>query len=229
MNRSRNKSRGSNSNKERSQSRSHAKKDLECFYCHEKGHYKNQCKELKQHLKERKNEKKAAKSASVVEEKSDGSEVDGDLLSVSSGNDALLESWVLDSACFYHMCPKKEWFDTYKPCNSTVIMGNDATYSIIGIGIVKIKMFDGVVRVFEDVRHIPDLRKNLISLGVLDDLGYSYSSKGRVMKITKCILLVIKGQKVNQLYRLIGDTIVGGATVITSTKSSIDDTKLWHM
>ena len=127
------------------------------------------------------------------------------------------------------MCPKKEWFDTYKPYNSTVIMGNDATYSIIGIGIVKIKMFDGVVRVFEDVRHIPDLRKNLISLGVLDDLGYSYSSKGRVMKITKCILLVIKGQKVNQLYRLIGDTIVGGDTVITSTKSSIDDTKLWHM
>jgi hypothetical protein len=91
-NRNRNKSRGSNSNKERSQSRSQAKKDVECFYCHKKGHYKNQCKELKQHLKERKNEKKAAKSASVVEEKSDGSEVDGDLLSVSSGNDALLES-----------------------------------------------------------------------------------------------------------------------------------------
>jgi hypothetical protein len=67
------------------------------------------------------------------------------------------------------MCPKKEWFDTYKPCNNTVIMGNDATCSVIGIGIMKIKMFDGVVRVFEDVRHISDLRKNLISLGVLDD------------------------------------------------------------
>ena len=55
-------------------------------------------------------------------------------------------------------------------------MGNDATYSIIGIGTVKIKMFDEVVRVFGDVKHIPNLRKNLISLGVLDDLGYSYSS-----------------------------------------------------
>ena len=77
-----NKSKGSNSNKERFQSRSSAKNDVECFYCHKKWHYKNQCKELKQHLEERKNEKKAAKSASVVEEKPDDNEVDGDLLLV---------------------------------------------------------------------------------------------------------------------------------------------------
>ncbi len=91
------------------------------------------------------------------------------------------------------MCPKKEWFDTYKPYNSTVIMGNDATCLVIEIGTVKIKMFDGVVRVLEDVRHISDLRMNLISLGVLNDLGYCYSSKGGVMKISKGTLLVMKG------------------------------------
>uniref|UniRef100_A0A2N9E5C8 CCHC-type domain-containing protein n=1 Tax=Fagus sylvatica TaxID=28930 RepID=A0A2N9E5C8_FAGSY len=153
-NRSRKKSRGSNSNNERSQSKSCAKKDIECLYCHKEGHYKNQCKELKQHLEERKNEKKAVEVASVVEEKSDDNEVDGDLLSVSSCDDALSESWFLDFACSYHMCLKKEWFDTYKPYNSTVIMGNDATCSVIGIG---------------------------------------------------------------------------GAAIITLTKSSTDDTKLWHM
>ena len=72
-------------------------------------------------------------------------------------------------------------------------MGNDATCSIIGIGTMKIKIFDGVVRVLSNVRHVPDLRKNLISLGVLDDLGYSYSSKGGIMKITKGALMVMKG------------------------------------
>ena len=46
-------------------------------------------------------------------------------------------------------------------------MSNDATCLVIGMGTVNIKMFDGIVRVFEDVRHIPDLRKNLSSLGVL--------------------------------------------------------------
>ena len=127
------------------------------------------------------------------------------------------------------MCLKKEWFDIYKPYNSTVIMGNDATCSVIGIGTVRIKMFDGVVRVFEDVRHISDFRKNLISLGVLDDLGYSYSSKGGVMEITKGTSLIMKGREVNQLYRLIGNIFVGGAAIITLTKSSTDNTKLWHM
>ena len=93
-------------------SKSRAKKDVECFYYHKKGHYKNQCKELKEHLEEKKNEKKPLESASVAEETLDDSEVGANLLSVSSSNNVLLESWVLDLACSYHMTPKKDWFDT---------------------------------------------------------------------------------------------------------------------
>ena len=85
------------------------------------------------------------------------------------------------------------------------------------------------VRVLSNVRHVPDLRKNLISLGVLDDLGYSYSSKGGIMKVTKGALMVMKGQKISTLYRLIGNIVVGRVVVTTSVESSIDDTKLWHM
>ena len=92
------------------------------------------------------------------------------------------------------MTPKKDWFDMYKPYNGGMVqMGNDATCPVIGIDTVKIKMFDGVVRVLSNIRHVPDLRKNLISLGVLDDLGYSYSSKGGIMKIIKGALMVMKG------------------------------------
>ena len=52
------------------------------LYCHKKGHYKNQCKELKGHLEEKKNGKKPLESASVAEETSDDSEVGADLLSI---------------------------------------------------------------------------------------------------------------------------------------------------
>ena len=38
-------------------------------------------------------------------------------------------------------------------------MVNDATCPVIGICTVKIKMFDGVIRVLSNVRHVPDLRK----------------------------------------------------------------------
>ena len=108
-------------------------------------------------------------------------------------------------------------------------MGNDATCPIIGIDTVKIKMFDGIVRVLSNVRHVPDLKKNLISLRVLEDLGYSYLSKGGIMKITKGTLMVMKGQKVSTLYRLIRNTIVERVVVTTPMESSTDDTKLWHM
>ena len=40
-NRGRSRLRGRNSNKNISQSKSCAKKDVECFYCHKKGYYKN--------------------------------------------------------------------------------------------------------------------------------------------------------------------------------------------
>ena len=73
----------SKSNEKRSQSRSHTKKDVECFYCHKKGCYKNQCKELKEHLEEKRNGKKPLESASVVEETSYENEVGANLLSVS--------------------------------------------------------------------------------------------------------------------------------------------------
>ena len=89
-NRSRSRSRGWNSNRNRSQSKSCAKKDIECFYCHKKGHYNNQCKELKENLEEKKNGKKPLELASVAEETLDDSEVGADLLSVSSSNNVLL-------------------------------------------------------------------------------------------------------------------------------------------
>ena len=88
--RGRSRSRGRNPNRNRPQSKSRAKKDVECFYCHKNGHYKNQCKELKEHLEEKKNGKKPLESASVTEETSDDSEVGANLLSISSSNNVLL-------------------------------------------------------------------------------------------------------------------------------------------
>ena len=73
----------SKTNGKRSHSRSCTKKDVECFYCHKKGHYKKQCIELTEHLEEKKNGKKPLESTSVVEETSNESELGADVISVS--------------------------------------------------------------------------------------------------------------------------------------------------
>ena len=49
-----------------------------------------------------------------------------------------------------------------------VTMGNNTTCKVVGAGSVKMKMFDGMVRTLTDVRYVPSLKKNLISLGTLD-------------------------------------------------------------
>uniref|UniRef100_A0A2N9I9J1 Integrase catalytic domain-containing protein n=1 Tax=Fagus sylvatica TaxID=28930 RepID=A0A2N9I9J1_FAGSY len=157
------------------------------------------------------------------------SESDGDMLSVSSSTNGLNNSWLLDSACSFHVTPHRNWFDTYRSINcGSVRMGNDATCTIIGMGTIKIKMSDGVVRTLEKVRHIPDMRKNLISLGTLDSKGYSYKSKNGIMKVSKGAMVVMTGQKISSnVYKLLGNTILGGVAAVAESED--DDTLLWHM
>ena len=214
--RGRSKSRFGGHNNSRSKSRN--KKSVQCYKCGKRGHIRRDCPE--RHKSSDDNKVSGSKSVNVVEDDSDYG--DGDMLSVSSTIDNLADSWILDSACSYHMTPYKEWFDTYRLVNSgSVLMGNDASCKVIGIGTVRVKMFDGVVRTLSDVRHIPELRKNLISLGTLDSHGYCYKSEGGQMKIIKGVMVVMKGDKLSgNIYRLLGTTVVGGAASVESESNS---------
>lgn len=49
-------------------------------------------------------------------------------------------------------------------------MGNNASYRVADFGTVEIKIFDGVIRMLGDMRHIPNLTTNLISMS--DSKGY---------------------------------------------------------
>jgi hypothetical protein len=84
-----------------------------------------------------------------------------------------------------------------------------------------------VVRTLYDVKHVPEVEKNLISLGTLDSNSYGYKSEGGVMKVTKGAMVVMKEQKnSNNIYKLLESTVVGG---IASVESKFDCTILWHM
>ncbi|KAK2998859.1 hypothetical protein RJ639_022999 [Escallonia herrerae] len=91
-------------------------------------------------------------------------------------------------------------------------------------------MHDGIVRTLTDVKHVPELRKILISLGTLDSNGCSYRAAGGVTRIMKGALVVMKGLKQNSLYLLQGSTVTGAAAEAASSSDiDSDTTKLWHM
>ncbi|KAK3025656.1 hypothetical protein RJ639_040642 [Escallonia herrerae] len=95
----------------------------------------------------------------------------------------------------------------------------------------QIRMHDGTMKTLTDIRHVPELRKNMISLGTLDSNGCSYRATGGFMKIMKGALIVMNGLKQNSLYLLQGSTVTGAAIAIAASFFNIDydTTKLWHV
>jgi len=56
-------------------------------------------------------------------------------------------------------------------------MGDDHPCIMEGVGTIQIKMFDGIVSELKEVRYVPQLKRNLISVGALESLGLVVSIK----------------------------------------------------
>ncbi|KAL0298311.1 UNVERIFIED_CONTAM: Retrovirus-related Pol polyprotein from transposon TNT 1-94 [Sesamum radiatum] len=169
----------------------------------------------------------SSKSANMVQN-DDSDCSDGDMLSISTNQ--YMDAWILDSGCSYHITPNREWFSSYRSGNSgSIYLGDDRCCNIVGVGDVRIKMYDGTVRTLSDVRHIPDLKKNLISLGTLhkNDFIPKADEDRETIRIVKGALTVMKGKiTAGNIYKLLGSIVVGG---VHSIDSCDDNTKLWHM
>jgi len=100
----------------------------------------------------------------------------------------------------------------------------------VGIGSVQIKMHDGMIRTLKDMRHIPGMARNLISLITLDAEGYRHSGLGGVCKVSKGSLIHMIGDMNSaKLYVLRGSTLHGSVTAATVSNDEPSKTNLWHM
>jgi len=53
--------------------------------------------------------------------------------------------WVLDTRATYHVCLNKDWFSSFEKLDGCfAVMGDDHPCKVEEIGIVCIKMFDGI-------------------------------------------------------------------------------------
>ncbi|KZV56298.1 hypothetical protein F511_00295 [Dorcoceras hygrometricum] len=209
-------SRNEKGGKHRSQSRTRGK--LKCFVCHKEGHFKKDCPDRRARNPER---RKDPGDAAVV---SDGYE-SAEVLVVSRTNKQ--DCWVMDSGCSFHMCPIKSWFQNLVEEESGhVLLGNNRECKVMGIGSVLLKMHDGCVRTITEVRYVPDLRRNLLSIGMLDSKGFNVKIEGGTMKVIKGSLTVMRGSQDNGLYILEASTVTGSSNAAVG---GANKARLWHL
>ncbi|KAG8479441.1 hypothetical protein CXB51_029725 [Gossypium anomalum] len=154
---------------------------------------------------------------------------DSELSSVASSSSFHSDEWILDLGCTYHMSPNREWFSDLVELNGGVVyMGNDNACKTVGIGSIQLKNQDGSTRVLTDVRYVPSLKKNLISLGALESKGSVVTMRDRALKVTSGALVILKGIRKNNLYYYQGSTVIGPVAAASDNKE-LDSMQLWHM
>ena len=76
----------------------------------------------------------------------------------------------------FHVISHNDFFTSYRTGKfGNVRMGNSGVSKIVGVRDICLETSIGNKLVLKDVRHVPDIRLNLISIGRLDDGGFTNS------------------------------------------------------
>ena len=84
------------------------------------------------------------------------------------------------------------------------------------MGDVRLETSNGTMLTLKNVKHIPDIRMNLISTGKLDDEGFCNTFRDSQWKLTRGSMVIAKGKKSSSLYLM-------QARVIDSSINAVDD------
>ena len=139
--------------------------------------------------------------------------------------------WSLDSGASFHMTKDKYLFTDMdeKDLGVHIEMGDDGRYSATDIGTISFKREFGKPFVLKEVMHVPGLKKNLISIAMLEDKGYDVVfSEGKAFLHSKATGETRRiGVQVKNLYQLQVDGCGAMANKAEGVVSR-DDGELWH-
>lgn len=199
--------------------------DVICYHCGKKGHVIKDCRSRKA-FKEGK-----SSEANVTENMI----IDGDnmhLSAVVSEVNLVANSreWYVDTGATRHICSDKSLFSAYEKIEQEekLFMGNSAYSMVEGQGKVVLKFTSGKDVTLNDVLHVPDIRKNLISGSVLTKKGFRMTFESDKFVLTKGGMYVGKGYLCDGLFK--ANVAVIGKNAINKNVVSylLESTLLWH-
>jgi hypothetical protein len=139
---------------------------VKCFHCHEHGH-------LATNYPQKKKKKKKSVGAEAGEALASQFELEFSLIACMFSS-ALGSMWYLDSGASFHMTRDKDIFSDLeeRDLKMHIEMGDDGRYNATRIGTITFQRESLKPFQLKDVMHVLGLKKNLVSVAVLDDIGY---------------------------------------------------------
>ncbi|GKC60900.1 zinc finger, CCHC-type containing protein [Tanacetum coccineum] len=115
------------------------------------------------------------------------------------------------SGCSYHMTPRLDILFDFMECDGgSIQLGDNRECKIRGIGKVRVQQKDGSIFVLHNVRYIPKLKRNLISLGTLKKEGYTIKLQSGKVKVINGSRVILSGiRRDNCVYSLDGHAMAG--------------------
>jgi hypothetical protein len=140
------------------------KKDMrkvKCFSCHKFGHYARQCPNKK---------KKQIAASTEVEEFSTKFDKEFFLIACLSSRTTTPDTWYIDSGASHHMTAVCEHLIDLTQCGDVeVVIGYDREVKVAGCGTVSFRRESLPPMTLTEVLYVPGLKKNLVSVSILED------------------------------------------------------------
>eukprot|EP00253_Pinus_taeda_P021015 PITA_21015 len=163
------------------------KSKVRCFHCHEVGHFATNFPPKKS----KKGSKEGAEGEALA------SQFDLDFTLITCMVSSMVGcDWFLDSGASFHITNNTSLFSTLEEKDLQILieMGNDEKYSVSGVGTMVFQREHGAHITLTDVKYVSGLRKNLVSIAMLEDKGYDV-----VFKMGKVLLRHVIMRQVKQI------------------------------
>ena len=151
------------------------------------------------------------------------------LVSALSGSIIIGEdTWKIDSGASKHMSGYKGALSNLKEkqFSCMVELGDNSTYPILGVGSTSFQLNSGDMIHMDDILYVPRLKKNLLSVSVLEDKGFHVIFMENQVylwpKNQNLDIAVIFGVREGGLYKVLGKII---SAMVHHT---ISPCELWH-
>ena len=148
------------------------------------------------------------------------------------------KEWWYDTGATTHICMDREMFSTYQKSktDNQVKMGNISQSKVEGTGKVVLKMTYGREVTLTNVKHVPDMKKNLISGSLMSKRGFGINFESDQLILRKSGAFIGKGFVKNGLVKMSLMTVIRKIDVPDSNVSMnknpvayvVESSNIWH-